>query len=241
MNDLKNIDEVELSEEEIRGFVKKAHLTLFVSILFAIVAVLLPNNGMNTYDFIDALVNSKSVLDAVMFAHSLYTIVAVISLVYTPIVFIKVTVKRITGKAYMLHECRKKSGIYYVYQAAARACSALIFASFFGLLTNEWGAGKTVKDLNNLVMLVIGYLLAFLFAILMFNVITSKNFNPKVSKYIAPIIDVKDPKSNSVGKLDEQEQAENLEALLKYKKLLDEGIITSEEFDQKKKELLGDE
>ena len=241
MNDLKNIDEVELSEEEIRGFVKKAHLTLFVSILFAIVAVLLPNNGMNTYDFIDALVNSKSVLDAVMFAHSLYTIVAVISLVYTPIVFIKVTVKRITGKAYMLHESRKKSGIYCVYQAAVGAWSILIGVFFSGCGGNLYSDAQDVNSANNMLLCVIVNVVALSFAILIFNVITSKNFNPKVSKYIAPIIDVKDPKSNSVGKLDEQEQAENLEALLKYKKLLDEGIITSEEFDQKKKELLGDE
>lgn len=36
----------------------------------------------------------------------------------------------------------------------------------------------------------------------------------------------------------EKENSHNVDQLLKYKKLLDEGVITQEEFDQKKKELL---
>lgn len=245
MNDLNNVDEFELSEEEIRKFVKKAHWTLFVSILFAIVAVLLPNNGVNTYDFIDALINSKSALNdvtwAVIFFQSMYTILAIISLVRSPIAFIKVAVKRMTGKAYMLHENRKKSGIYCVYQAAAGTWATLFFAFFFGFLANGFYGADDVDSANNVLLCVIANVAAFLFAILMFNVVASKNLNPKVSQYIAPIIDVKDSKSTGIGKLDEQEQAENLEALLKYKKLLDDGVITKEEFEQKKKELLENE
>lgn len=38
-----------------------------------------------------------------------------------------------------------------------------------------------------------------------------------------------------------QEKTENMDLLIKYKALLDSGAITQEEFDQKKKELLGDD
>lgn len=57
---------------------------------------------------------------------------------------------------------------------------------------------------------------------------------------IAVVITVKNNKKNNTSKkIDSQTSNVNIEDLAKLKQLLDKGIISQEEFDNKKKQMLG--
>lgn len=70
---------------------------------------------------------------------------------------------------------------------------------------------------------------------------TSKNSNSSTAKEVAEIAKgvIKETRSNNSDKKEQLTYEEQIDALNKMKALLDAGILTQEEFDAKKKEILG--
>lgn len=91
------------------------------------------------------------------------------------------------------------------------------------------------------VIVTILFVLNFILSVLMLIIITVNMFNHKLknSKFFTIIVgQTSEPKTNKRDIFDIKNQSQNIELLEKYNELFKNGVITEEEFNEKKKELL---
>lgn len=225
----------EITKKEIIFYVIK---NTFLSALWTIYFLFIfwvPLGNVDCFDYVKAIFDGTLNFNSIMtFAHPIFLLVYTLMVIYN----VKGIIKVLFSKDRFL-QCEDESESIYIKISSRPGISAMI-AMLVGMAIAFCSMGAESDSFN----FGIAYAVAGMFMGFIFMLARGKN-KSRVFQREKEVIDLSIKETEAARAKEEQEQSaiteqklKNLNAIAEYKKMYDDGIITQEEFENKKKELL---